>query len=317
MAEHGVSFFMPGLSNWGRWGPDDEIGTANYITPEVIIHAAKLVRKGKVFSCAIPIENTGPVFPTRIPPQHVMTRTGADFTAGAKGRGTIPEGGMKSSDDYIYMGLQSSTQWDSLAHAWYGEYLYNGFSQNEIKSVREGGARRNGIDKMYRHFVSRGVLLDIAGFKGMDRLPAGYAIGPEELEACAQAENVEIRSGDILLLRTGHVPWFYKLTDKHPWLEGWGGIGKAAVPWLHEKQIAAIAADNLSVEVYPPEDEGAYMPLHCVLIRDLGLTLGEIFQFEELAADCREDGVYECLFVGAPLRVTGGVGSPLNPLAIK
>jgi len=305
-----------GLSNWGRWGADDEIGTANFITPEAIVRAARLVRKGVVFSCAIPIDERGPVYPGRLPPKHVMTLSGADYAAGQKGVGTIPEGGMKFADDYIFAALQSTTQWDALSHAWYGQELYNGVSEREIRGST--GARKLGIEKLHRHFVGRGVLLDVArAVNEGRRLSPGYAVTPDDLDRAVALARVPIERGDILLVRTGHLPWFYELTDKREFWSGAPGLGRATVAWLHDREIAAVAVDNLTAEVQPAEEPGNSFPLHGALIRDLGLTVGEMFDLETLATDCAEDGVYEFLFVAQPLRVVGAVGSPINPLAIK
>jgi kynurenine formamidase len=303
------------LSNWGRWGADDEIGTANLVTPEAVVKAARLVRRGVVFSCAIPLDEKGPVYPGRLPPKHVMTVSGADYAAGQRGMGSDPPGGIKFADDYIFAALQCSTQWDSLAHAWYGEQLYNGVPEKEIRGT---GARRLGIEKLYRHFVGRGVLLDLPrAINGGERLAQGYAITAEDLDRALAAARTEAGTGDIVLVRTGHLPWFYTLKDKREFWKGAPGLGRTTVAWLHARDVAAVAMDTVAIEVQPAEGEGGYLPLHGWLIRDLGLTLGEMFDLEALAADCASDGVYEFLFVGQPLRITGAVGSPINPLAIK
>jgi hypothetical protein len=199
------------LSNWGRWGADDQIGTANLITPDAIVRAARLVRRGIVFSCAIPLDERGPVYPGRLPPKHMMTISGADYEAGQRGIGTDPEGGIKFADDYLFAALQCSTQWDALSHAWYGTELYNGVSQREIRG--SSGARRLGIDKMHRHFVARGLLLDVV--RALDagaRLDPGYAITADDLDRAVASGHVAVEPGDVLLVRTGHLPWFYTLT---------------------------------------------------------------------------------------------------------
>jgi kynurenine formamidase len=303
------------LHNWGRWGADDEIGTANYITPATIAAAARLVRRGVVISCALPLDAKGPVYPTRQPPQYFMKRSGADYAAGHPTLGSVPAGGMKFADDYLVAALQCSTQWDALSHAWYGDQLYNGYPQTAIRST---GAARLGIDKMCRRFVGRGVLLDLPrAANGGERLAPGHAIGDAELDrACAHA-RVTIASGDILLIRTGHVPWYYTLPDKSVFWRGAPGLGRASVGWLHRHEIAAVALDTVAAEVQPPEGAEVGLPLHGALLRDLGLTIGELFDLDALAADCAEDGVYEFFFVAQPLRIPGAVGSPINPLAIK
>jgi kynurenine formamidase len=303
-------------SNWGRWGGEDEIGTANFITPEAVARAARLVRRGVVLSCALPLDERGPVYPGRLAPKHVMTLSGADYAAGQKGFGSVPEGGIKFADDYLFAPLQCSTQWDALSHAWYGEELYNGFSQREVRG--SVGARRLGIEKLYRHFVGRGVLLDLPrALDRGERLSPGYAVTPTDLDRALAMAGLAAESGDVLLVRTGHLPWFYALEDKSEFWKAAPGLGQATVGWLHERQVAAVALDNLTVEVQPSETAGAVLPLHGVLIRDLGLTLGEMFYLEDLAADCAADSVYEFFFVGQPLRIKGAVGSPINPLAIK
>ena len=302
------------LHNWGRWGPADEIGTANFITPETIVAAAGLVRRGVVFSCAIPFDAKGPTYPTRQPPQYLMKRSGADYAAGHPTVGNVPEGGMKFADDYVFAALQSSTQWDALSHAWYGDELYNGFAQTEVRNT---GAAKLGIDKLCRHFVGRGILLDLPRvMNGGARLAQGYAISARDLDTTAERHGVEVRTGDILLIRTAHVPWFYTLRDKREFWRGAPGLGHSTIDWLHRHEVAAVALDTAAVEVQPAED-GNGLPLHGALLRDLGLTLGELFDLEALADDCAMDGVYEFLFVGQPLRIPGAVGSPINPLAIK
>ena len=307
---------MAELSNWGHWGDDDEVGTANYISPQSIVRAAGLVRRGVVFSCAIPLDESGPVYPGRTPPKHLMAISGSDYEAGFRGFGSVPEGGIKFADDYLFAPLQCSTQWDGLAHAWYGDRLYNDFSHRYVRGP--GGARRLGIEKMRCHFVGRGVLLDVVAAVGSEpRLEQGYAITRDDLERAEELAGTRVGTGDVVLIRTGHIPWYYELEDKGEFWRGAPGLGQTTPAWLHERQVAAVALDNVTAEVQPAEEAGGVLPLHGVLIRDLGLTIGEMFDLEELAADCCADGVYEFLFVGQPLRITGAVGSPINPLAVK
>ncbi|MEO6238740.1 MAG: cyclase family protein [Vicinamibacterales bacterium] len=300
------------LHNWGRWGSADEIGTANYITPETIVAAAQLVRRGAVFSCAIPLDEKGPVYPGRQPPKHLMTLSGADYHAGLRSMGAE---GIKFADDYLFAALQCSTQWDALSHAWYGNQLYNGFAETEVRGT---GARKLGIEKLHRHFVGRGVLLDLPrAINGGERLQPGYAVTADDLDRAVTHAATDVRRGDILLIRTGHLPWYYTLKNKAEFWKAAPGLGKATVPWLHAHEVAAVAVDNITVEVQPAEDPANHLPLHGALLRDLGMTLGEMFDLDPLAADCAADGVYQCLFVAQPLRIPGAVGSPINPLAIK
>jgi kynurenine formamidase len=223
--------------------------------------------------------------------------------------------GYGGSDDWIVMPLQCVTQWDSLAHVFDSGQMYNGYSADLVTS---SGAARNSIDKTKDKIVGRGVLLDVARYKKVELLQPGYAITAEDLEACAAAERVEVRSGDILLVRTGHMSkylkkgsWDYFDLDESP------GVSVFTAPWLHARQIAAIASDNYAVEVRPSELPPFRSPFHIAAIPNMGLTLGEIFYLDELAADCAADGRWEFLLVAPPLPVTRGVGTPINPYALK
>jgi kynurenine formamidase len=294
------------VSNWGRWGPEDERGTLNLITPDKIVAAAALVRTGKVFDLGIPLDANGPQgVGSRINPVHLMSETGhlQDY-----------DPFFKYVDDYIFMPLQAASQWDALGHAYYDGQLYNGFPDTVVSSA---GLARDSIDKVANGITGRGVLLDVAGLHGVDWLDSGYLIGPEDLEACAAKAGVEVGTGDILLFRTG---WRRKFTTERSsagFREGEPGLGMAAVEWLHERDVAVVASDNRAIEVQPGEFTTIRYNIHLLLLRDMGMTLGEILDFEDLAADCADDGVYEFFFCGPPLKVTGAAGSPINPLAIK
>jgi kynurenine formamidase len=296
------------VSNWGRWGADDERGTLNFITPDAIRRAAACVRRGDVFSLGLAFGADGPQIGQggRVNPIHLMSATDGRL-------GPAPDG-PRYADDFVTMPLQCATQWDSLAHVWYDGQLYNGAP---AATVGAAGAARNGIDKVGAGVVGRGVVLDLARARGVERLGAGEAIGPAELEAVEQAEGVRAETGDVLLLRTGHLAVFKANADREGYMRTMPGLGIAAVEWLHAREIAAVATDTSAVEVIPFEDPAVPLPVHALCIRDMGLTLGEMFDLDALAADCARDGVWECLFTAPALKVTGGVGSPLNPLAVK
>jgi kynurenine formamidase len=302
-------------SNWGRWGALDQRGTANFISPAMVADAARLVERGATFSLAIPIDRGGPFHPLRIPPVHHYAYTGADFVVNGKLARELP--GYQGTDDYIFMPLQGSTQWDALAHHAFADTFYNGFWIGTADA--SGGAQRCGIAHLKEGLIGRGVLLDVARHHGVARLEPGHAIRPDELDACAAAQGVEVRTGDLLLVRTGHLAWFYELEEKAAfWAAGAPGIGQAAVPWIHEREIAALAVDTIAVEVEPFEDpHGAVYPLHARLIRDLGLSLGELWWLEALAEDCAADGRWEFFLSAPPLNLTNASGSPLNPIALK
>ncbi len=299
--------------NWGKWGPDDEIGTLNYITPDMIVKAARLVRRGVTFSLALPFDKDGPQInqPRRFNPIHRMILTGPDFTTGAFKR----PGNVGFTDDMIIMALQCGTQWDSLAHCFLDGRLYNGYDANLVSSE---GAKKNGIHKMARQVVMRGVLLDLPRVKGVQWLEPGYAITVDDLEAALAKHTVSVGTGDALLIRTGQIAM---CKSKGGWGDYAGGdapgLAFATAEWLHKRELAAIATDTWGMEVRPNEVPDSYQPLHQVLIPNMGMLVGEIFALEELADDCAKDGVYEFMFVASPLPITGAVGSPVNPLAIK
>ncbi len=300
-------------SNWGRWGPEDEIGTLNYITPEKIRQAARLVRKGKVISLAIPFDSQGPQTGGfgRFNPIHLMTMSGADAAAGAQDFLPVTRG----ADDIIIMPLQCATQWDSLAHIFFEGKMYNGY---DMKLVSGLGAQKNSIARCKDKIVSRGVLLDMPAYKGKKWLEPGEAIYTEDLEGCAAKEGVAVGTGDIVLIRTGQLA---QVRERGSWGDYAGGsapgLSVTTAPWFYEKQVAAMATDTWGTEVIPNETPDVFQPLHPILIVHTGLLIGEIFDLEELAEDCRQDGCYEFLFVAPPLPVTGAVGSPINPQAIK
>jgi kynurenine formamidase len=302
-------------NNWGRWGEDDERGTVNFVTPEIVRDAARLVEQGRVISLAIPLDAKGPIHPTRSGIVHMYGYSGSDFVAGTKMAADYPN--FQGTDDYIFMPLQGSTQWDGLAHFFYKDTMYNGFWIGHVESY--AGARRCSIHQMKDRLVGRGVLLDLPRHRGVERIEPGTAIKGPDLDDCAEAQGVEIRTGDILLIRTGHVPWYYTLDDPMQfWKAGAPGLSIETPRWLYEKEVAAVAMDNIAIEVEPFEEGWEHVyPLHAWLIRDLGLTLGEVWWLEELAEACAQDGRWEFFLAAPPLNVTNASGAPLNPIAIK
>ncbi len=296
------------LSNWGRWGKNDERGTTNFITPERLVEAARLIRTGKVFDLGIPFGSDGTQSGAggRINPILLVSETGED-------QSQFP-GAFHYADDYIFMPLQSASQWDALAHVHYDGQLYNGFPSS---AVSPHGARHCGIDKQGRGIAGRGVLLDVARFKGKRWLDIGEVISPEDIDACAVTHGITFHSGDILLIRTGWRRKFIEERNPSEWMKGEPGIGLASCEWLAKREISAVCCDNIAVEVLPGEVSTEILPVHMVLLRDMGLTLGEILDFEDLADDCAKDGVYEFFFCGPPIKFSRALGSPINPLAFK
>lgn len=281
------------ISNWGRWGAEDMLGTLNLMSPENIAKAAKLVKKGKAYSLSVPLETEGPQWPMR---QKIWR-----VTIHANDRT-----GYGGSGDALMMHSHSGTHIDALCHFWHDGQMYNGFEGGE--HVTSFGAAKNSIDNV-PFIIGRGVLLDIAGWKGVDHLGVDEAVTGDDLDACAEAQGVTVEAGDIILLRTGWMRVFS--TDRALFDSGEPGIDESALPWLKDNDIVAIGADNHAVEVIPsmpPSD----LPIHRRAIRDMGLYLMENFNLEEIAAD----KAYESLVVIAPLKLTAGAGSPINPVAI-
>ena len=301
-------------NNWGRWGEHDQRGTANFITPELVAAAAGLVEDGRVVSCAIPMDQGGPVHPTRVPVVHLYAYSGTDMVSGAEMTRAYP--GFQGTDDYLFMPIQGTTQWDGLSHVGHEDTLYNGYWVGTTEAHM--GAKRCSIHLLADTLVGRGVLLDLPRHLGVERLEGGRPIQAHELDACAAAQGVELRRGDIVLIRTAHVPWFYRVRRKSEfWRAGAPGLAMDCAVWAHEREMAAIAMDNIAVEVEPfPEDADRPYPLHSLLIRDLGLTLGEVWWLEELADACAEAGRHEFFLSAPPLKITNASGSMLNPVAI-
>ena len=295
------------LRNWGRWGADDQRGTVNFITPDKLVAAGALIRTGKVFDLGIPLDDNGPQpGGGRINPVHLMSQTGD--------RQLFP-GGFRYADDYIFMPLQGASQWDALAHVYYDDQLYNGYPSNDVTVV---GAFKCSIEHQAKGIAGRGVLLDIARLKGVDWLDRGYVITPTDLEAAMAAQGgVAVGTGDIVVFRTGWRKKFLVEQSPTSFMDGEPGLGQDCCEWLHEREVAAVCSDNWAIEVLPGEDPDAVFNVHMVLIRDMGMTLGEILDLEELGVDCAEDGIYEFFFCAPPLKVTRGVGSPINPLVFK
>ena len=297
------------LRRWGLWGPDDEKGALNFITSAHRIRAAGLVRTGKTFHLGLPLKSgVGPQVGNvgRFNPMHLMTHTGD--THGPVDLGTA----VDFTDDMLVMPVQCSTQWDALCHLYYDDTLYNGFPSSSVTAY---GAGRDGIDKVSADFVGRGVLLDVAAHMQVDVLDPAYLITSQDLEATAAECGVEVGEGDILLVRTGAMT----VVNGDDWSRFnacTAGLHYRTAEWLGDRRVAAVATDTNAVEGLSPLS-GIQNPLHMVALRDMGIHLGELWDLEDLAADCREDSVWEFLLVAQALMIVGGTGSPINPIAMK
>jgi kynurenine formamidase len=300
------------LSNWGRWGADDEVGTLNLITPDKRMRAAGCVRSGTVVSLALELRSDRPQAPGsgRLNPQHVMVETGSDAA--------IAERVTAFSDDILAMSVHAATHWDALSHVFHRGAMYNDRSCSQVTSA---GAGANDIVRFSDRLVTRGVLVDIARFHAVDALAPDHEVIVRDLEGALAAQRVELEPGDALLVRTGQLgriaragdwAYFTEVGDRLP-LEP--GIGIDCLPWLHELGVAAIACDNWAVEHLHAESER--LPVHEVGIVHMGLPLGEIFELDALAAACATDGHYDFLLAAGPLPIRGAVGGPVNPVAIR
>jgi len=304
--------------NWGKWGSNDEIGTLNHTRPEDIVAAARLVKKGKVISLALNFDNSGPQgakskYPAmgRINPVHTMLRTGTDAYSGV-----LDHRGIRAADDMVVMPLQCGTQWDGLGHVFYENSMWNGYDCREVTS---SGAQKCGIEKTKARMVGRGVFLDVPRAQGKKYLEDGYAITCADLDKTAEVQGVKMKRGDFVVVRTGQME--AKL-DAGSW-DGYPGgdapgFAFETLEWIQRTELAALASDTWGCEVRPNETEvGINQPWHWITIPIMGMTMGEIFYVKELAEDCAADKVYEFLFVAPAIPITGAVGSPTNPLAIK
>jgi kynurenine formamidase len=303
------------LKNWGKWGPDDELGVLNYITPEDIVNAAKLVRKGKVFRLGLELDENGPqrgLFGGRWNLIHQMLATGTDAVAGK--HDVTPA--LRYADDAINVPTQAGTQLDALSHVFLVDRMWNGYPATLVDTR---GAHKNGIEKFADKIVGRGVLLDVARMKGMPYLEDGYGITNADLDATAAKQKVEVRRGDFVLVNTGQMADRLAKNDWGQYAAGPApGLAFETVDWIHAKQIAGIGSDTWGIEVRPNETgPDVFQPWHWVTIPAIGIVHHEILYLKELAADCAADGVYDFFYCAPPLVITRGTGSPTNPQAIK
>jgi kynurenine formamidase len=291
------------MSNWGRWGETDEVGALNLLTPEYVLSALRTAAKtGRIYSLAQPLQMSGvPMGDTGGTPIHLLARDAGDYATG----NAVPDG-SSHAEDYVTVRVHANTTHiDSLGHVWVGDQIYNGHPSSSIGSK---GMRLCGIENV-PGIVARGVLLDIAGWQGVQHLDPSREITPEHMEACAREQGVEVRERDVVLVRTGWAKMFFK--DRAVYQSSGPGLAVAGATWLSTLDVVAVGCDTLGLEVrpYPP---GTSSPVHLHLLREHGIYIIELLDLDQLAAE----RVFEFLFIAAPLKLTGGTGSPLNPLAI-
>jgi kynurenine formamidase len=301
------------LSNTGRWGENDQLGTWNCVTADKVAEAARCARRGAVFSLALEFGPGLPIAPGRPAPVHFLTLTGTDLVAGHRGEPPV----VGFADDWVTMNLSCGTQWDGFSHVFFDGTTYNATPAAAVSAHR--GAARCSVAALSGTVVTRAVLLDIARLVGRPWLGPGHAVTPAELDAAVASAGVTVGPGDVVLVRTGALT---RVREERAWgnYAGLGpqpGLGVATAGWFAARDVAAVATDTWGVEVLPYEVSGTRAPLHQLLLARCGITLGEMFDLDALAVDCAADGVADLLFVAPPLPIAGAVNSPVNPLAVK
>jgi kynurenine formamidase len=316
--------YIEQCSNWGRWGPDDQLGTVNLITAEKVREAAALVKVGKTISLTMPYDEHGPQtgYLGRGNPQLYQLTSGPGYLVGEQyGRETATLTELREStgqptagyyDDVLVMPTQSGTQWDALCHFFWRGQMYNGHSAADAGTA---GSRSNGVQNYTGRIVTRGVFVDLAVHRGVDSLEPGYAITTDDLDEYLAAKGLDLRPGDALIIRTGFLG-----ARRGKWGDYAGGpspgLSLHTAPWIRDKDIAAVATDTWGIEVLPNEID-CWQPLHVVSLAHTGVAFGEMFDLEALSSDSESDGIYEFMFSASPLPITGASGSPVSALAIK
>ena len=288
------------VSNWGRWGEDDELGTLNDVSPDRVVAAAGLVHSGETVTLSLPL-STEKRIDNPEPAVHRMT--------------LLPDVDRPLSFAMDYVGVDyhhdSHSHIDALCHVTLHGALYNG---KPSAAVTEDGAAVNTIEVVKNGLVGRGVLLDLPRLRGVPWLEPGEHVFPEDLEAAEQAQSVTVGKGDILLVRTGHAR---RLRELGPWdtENAKTGLHPTTALFLAERRVAVLGSDGNS-DTAPSTTEGIAFPIHALALNAMGLHLLDYLQYEDLVPACERAGRWEFLFVAAPLRIVGGTGSPLNPIAI-
>ena len=291
------------LRNWSRWGADDERGALHLITPERVAAATRLVRDGVGVSLSLPL-NTTPAVHNPMPADHYMTAlAGRDEESDA----------VNFIKDYVGLDYHNDghTHIDALCHVAYQGLLYN---NRPADAVTADGATVNTIEVLSDGLVGRGVLLDIPRVHGAPWLEPGEHVFAEDLEAAEREQRIRVGEGDILLVRTGHAR---RLAELGPWNtpEVKAGLHPTAMRFVASRGVAALGSDG-NHDTAPSSTEGVDFPIHVLAIVAMGVHLLDYLQLEDLVAACERAARWEFLFFSAPLRIVGGTGSPLNPVAV-
>jgi kynurenine formamidase len=289
------------VSNWARWDEASPRGTLNHLTPERIVAAAGLVRSGISVSLALPLDTQRRPDNPR-PAEHRMTQLTEDGS-----------GKVRFVKDFVGVDFHNDGQshLDALCHVSYRGSLFGGKSDG---STDEQGASFGDVETVRNGIIGRGVLLDIPRLRSTAWLEPGEQVSTEELIAAERAANVRIGPGDIMLVRTGHGR---RLDEEGPWdtTRHKAGLHPATAQLLTERQVAVLGCDTNS-DAAPSSTEGVPFPMHVLAVNAMGLHLLDYLQLDTLAATCERLGRWEFLCVVAPLRIPGGTGSPVNPIAV-
>jgi kynurenine formamidase len=299
-----------GTHNWGRWGTDDERGALNHLTPDVVRAATGAVRTGQVYQLGVPIQQQDvPLIPTRGTPMRLTLRDSTDEGTYPPGRDLEP--GTGSHEDVFVFAAHTTSHMDALVHV-YGDYHhYNGVPYDTMHAM--GGAQKLGIEKA-GGFAARAVLLDMPTYYGTSGwVEHGRNITADDLAGAAELEGVSVRAGDVVLVRTGFLDYWFseRPSDAEQYHNGQAGIGLDAAEWLAARDVVAVGSDNAAVEVMP-FDKDDFLCVHKKLLVDHGIYL---LEFLDLSGPAR-DGVYSGLLTVAPLKVTGATGCPINPILV-
>jgi kynurenine formamidase len=292
------------VSNWGRWGADDQRGALNLITPDVVLAALQAPKRGKIYSLGIPIGRhlTPDLGGLRPYPERLTMSTPAD-ASNYEQYGAAP--GVGANEDLMFVPSHAGTHMDALCHVFAEGSIWNGYPAASFGAMT--GATKCSIEQTAA-FAGRFVFLDVAGHAGVDLLEPGQVITSEDLEATRAAQGTEVRAGDILLFRTGNVE--QRLAGNR-YSGSEAGLGLDAVAFVRDHDVAVVGADNCAVESIP-FDNNVFLGVHIELLVKLGVTLVEHLNLGELA----RDKVYEGFYSQGGLPVAGATGSPVNPIAI-
>ncbi|MEH3143172.1 MAG: cyclase family protein [Mycobacterium kyogaense] len=303
-------------TNWGKWGADDEVGSLNYLDAAQVLRGVAAVRSGDVYTLQVPIglpECPDPVWPGRTPAIRTQVMDEGFF---ARGEEPEPSDGHHWADDKIEMFTQGSTQYDALAHYWYGDQVWNGYPADTTIGELQ---RASVLPIAERGVVGRGVLIDMARARGKDVLGSGEPISLADLLAAAEAQGTTIEPRDILIIRTGWVGSYYR-TESADFYRDWNEPGliysRDLVEWFQTMEIPNLVTDTIANELsfYPG---GLQLPLHCALMRNLGVAFTELCRLDDLAEACATDRRWTFLYTAAPLKIAGASGAPVNPVVIR